>query len=102
MKNPYPINTKEYTNIHRWIHKHFGSATTCENPEHKDIRGVRSTRKYDKKIQTIFCETGNEEVTKAWAEGIMTHAEVCRQLKVSSNTAYSVLARTLKELHYQV
>jgi len=34
-----------------------------------------------------------------WAENKLTHAQVCRELKVTGNTAYSKLARSLKNLY---
>lgn len=36
-----------------------------------------------------------------WATGKLTHAEVCRRLQVTGNTAYSKLARALKYIHYE-
>lgn len=40
------------------------------------------------------------KVSKEWAEDKLTHAQVKRELQVNGNTAYSILARSLKEINY--
>lgn len=41
-----------------------------------------------------------KDIAAMWAMDRITHAEATRKLKVSPNTTYSIIARSLKEIHY--
>lgn len=40
-----------------------------------------------------------KDIAVKWARGNITHAQVKRELQVNGNTAYSILARSLKEIY---